>query len=125
MAAAEPVSAKSFMKRAKPSATKLPPNVTTRSAGIKLTSSATRTISATAAQLVKLTTCADPKTPAINSAITPTASTISGSTGSTAGSAKDPSMTRAPLMRYELGGLKPERVVIIVKHGGYRGGRQF
>ena len=87
MAKAEPASASTFMNRAKSSSTKLPPKLVSRPCGSNATIIATSTSSAMATQFTIEAARSPRKTPNISSAIAPTASTISGSTGSIAGTA--------------------------------------
>src|SRR5262245_19055872 len=86
IAVAEPVSARSLRKRAKPSTTKLPSKVTSLPAGNNATITPATISSRMAAPSMPLIARSSRKAPTISSSIAPTASTISGRAGSSAGS---------------------------------------
>src|SRR5262245_20325602 len=86
IAAADPVSARSLRKRAKPSTTKLPSKVTSLPAGSNATITPATISSRMAAPSMPLIARSSRKAPTISSSMAPTASTISGSAGSSAGS---------------------------------------
>src|SRR5262245_10196062 len=86
IAVADPVSARSLRKRAKLSTTKLPSKVTSLPAGSNATIKPATISSRMAAPSMPLIARSSRKEPTISSSMAPTASTISGRAGSSAGS---------------------------------------
>src|SRR5262245_40669255 len=123
MATAEPASASSLRKRAKPSSTKLPPKVTSLSPGSHRTMSPVRISKRIAAPSTMLVARSPRNAPTISSAMAPIASTISGRAGSSTGISAVSVIGALPRsMRQQGGGFRrAERAIVVVEQLRDRG----
>src|SRR5438067_8829006 len=116
IANADPAIASNFMKRAKLSSTKLPPKLSSRPCGSTVMTMATSTSSPMLAQFTSIASRSPRKTPNMSKAMAPIESTISGRTGSNAGTVWTSFMPRVRSMRDECGGLGGrDRMLIAVE----------
>src|SRR5215204_1170773 len=121
MAVADPVSASSLRKRANWSTTKLPPKVISVPCGSQTTTAPATTSSKIESQLATRAESSPLKAPNISSAMAPSASTISGNTGSKSPNTKV-SVIGSP---HEHGGAlgRADGMVVIVDERSDRGRR--